>query len=86
VRVYGNTGMLELDQVKALLRGNIYPSSAVRDNKAVVVATGMQNLNLAVGEDLTTAFTASENMNHIFRVFETIALLIRRPDAICTIE
>ena len=86
VRVYGNTGMLEIDQVKALLRGNVYPSSALKEKKAVVVATGMQNLNLAVGQDLVTAYTASENMNHIFRVFETIALLVRRADAICTIE
>jgi uncharacterized linocin/CFP29 family protein len=86
VRVYGNTGMLELDQVKALLRGPIYPSSAIRDNKAVVIATGIQNLNLAIGQDLVTAYTAAENMNHIFRVFETLALLVRRADAICTIE
>jgi uncharacterized linocin/CFP29 family protein len=86
VRIYGNTGMLELDQLKALLRGNIYPSSAIRENRAVVVATGMQNLNLAIGQDLVTAYTASENMNHLFRVFESVALLIRRADAICTIE
>jgi uncharacterized linocin/CFP29 family protein len=86
VRIYGNTGMLELDQLKALLRGNIYPSSAIRENRAVVVATGIQNLNLAVGQDLVTAYTASENMNHLFRVFESVALLIRRADAICTIE
>lgn len=86
VRVYGNTGMLELDQVKALLRGHVYPSSALKGNKAVVIATGIQNLNLAVGQDLVTSYTAAENMNHIFRVFETLALLIRRSDAICTIE
>lgn len=86
VRVYGNTGMLELDQVKALLRGHIYPSSAIRDKKAVVIATGVQNLNLAIGQDLVTAYTAAENMNHIFRLFETAALLVRRPDAICVIE
>ena len=86
VRVYGNTGMLELDQVKALLRGPVFPSSAIRDNRAVVVATGIQNLNLAIGQDLATAYTAAENMNHIFRVFETLALLVRRADAICTLE
>lgn len=86
VRVYGNTGMLELDQVKALLRGSVYPSAAIKEKKAVVIATGMQNLNLAVGQDLVTAYTAAESMNHIFRVFETLALLVRRADAICTIE
>ncbi len=86
VRNYGNTGMLELDQVKALLRGNVQPSSAIHDKKAVVIATGQQNLNLVVGQDLVTAYAGAENMNHIFRVFETVALLIRRPDAVCTIE
>lgn len=86
VRVYGNTGMLELDQVKALLRGNVFPSAAIRDKKAVVIATGMQNLNLAIGQDLITSYTASASMNHIFRVFETLALLVRRADAICTVE
>jgi uncharacterized linocin/CFP29 family protein len=86
VRVYGSTGMLELDQVKALLRGNIYPCSAIQGNKAVIIASGIQNLNLAIGQDLVAGYTAAENMNHIFRVFETISLLIRRADAICTIE
>ncbi len=86
VRVYGSTGMLELDQIKALLRGKVYPCSAVKENKAVVITTGMQNLSIAVGQDLVTAYTAAENMNHIFRVFETVALLVRRADAICTIE
>ncbi|MGE4543396.1 MAG: family 1 encapsulin nanocompartment shell protein [Pedobacter sp.] len=86
VRVYGSTGMLELDQVSALLRGKIYPCSAIQGKKAVVIATGIQNLNLAIGQDLVTSYTAAENMNHIFRVFETVALLVRRADAICTIE
>jgi uncharacterized linocin/CFP29 family protein len=52
----------------------------------VVVSTGMQNLNLAIGQDMITSFTGAENMNQILRVFETIALLIRRADSICTIE
>ncbi len=86
VRNYGSTGMLELDQVKALLRGNVYPCSALKGQKGVIITTGMQNLNLAIGQDLITSYTGSENMNQILRVFETIALLIRRADSICTIE
>lgn len=86
VRVYGNTGMLELDQVKALITGGVYYSNVISGNKAVVLAAGAQNVSLAVGQDLTTAFMGPTNMNHVFRVLETIALLIRRPDSICTIE
>lgn len=86
VRVFGNTGLLELDQIKALISGGVHYSNVITGSKAVVVATGNQNLNLAVGQDLTTAYTGPTNMNHVFRVLETIALLVRRPDAIATIE
>lgn len=86
VRVYGNTGMLELDQVKALVSGGVYYSNVISGSKAVVVAIGGHNLNLAVGQDMVTSYMGPTNMNHVFRVLETIALLVRRPDAICTIE
>lgn len=86
VRVYGNTGMLELDQVKALISGGVYYSNTISGNKAVVLATGGHNVNLAIGQDMTTSYMGAANMNHTFRVLETTALLVRRPDAICTIE
>ncbi len=86
VRMYGNTGMLELDQVKALISGGVYYSNVITGSKAVIVATGGHNLNLAVGQDMVTSYMGPTNMNHVFRVLETTALLVRRPDAICTIE
>ncbi|MDF2636755.1 MAG: Linocin bacteriocin protein [Pelosinus sp.] len=86
VRVYGNTGMLELDQVKALISGGVYYSNTISGNKAVVLATGGHNVNLAIGQDMTTSYMGATAMNHTFRVLETTALLVRRPDAICTIE
>ena len=86
VRVFGNTGMLELDQVKAILTGGVHYSNVISGNKAVVLATGTQNLNLAIGQDMATAYMGATNMNHVFRVLETAALLVRRPDAICTLE
>lgn len=86
IRVYGNTGMLELDQVKALMSGGVHYSNVIPGKKAAVLALGPQNLNLAIGQDMTSGYLGPVNMNHMFRVLETAALLIRRPDAICTIE
>jgi uncharacterized linocin/CFP29 family protein len=86
VRVFANTGMLELDQVKALVSGGVYYSNVISGNKAVIVATGSQNINLAVGQDMVTSYMGPANMNHVFRVMETAALLVRRADAICTLE
>lgn len=86
IRVYGNTGMLELDQVKALMSSGVHYSNVIPGKKAAVLALGPQNLNLAIGQDMTSGYLGPINMNHMFRVLETAALLIRRPDAICTIE
>lgn len=86
VRVYGNTGMLELDQVKALMSGGVQYTNVIAGKKAAVIALGPQNLNLAIGQDMSSGYLGPVNMNHVFRVLETAALLIRRPDAICTIE
>lgn len=86
VRVLPNTGMLELDQVKALVTGGVHYSNVLHGTKAVLLATGSQNVSLAVGQDMVTAYLGPANMNHVFRVLETAALLVRRPEAICTLE
>lgn len=86
VRVLPNTGMLELDQVKALATAGVFYSNVIDGAKAVLLATGAQNVSLAVGRDMVTAYLGPANMNHVFRVLETVALLVRRPDSICTLE
>lgn len=86
VRVLPNTGMLELDQVKALVTGGVHYTNVLNGSKAVLLATGSHNISLAVGQDMVTAYLGPANMNHVFRVLETVALLVRRPEAICTLE
>jgi uncharacterized linocin/CFP29 family protein len=51
-----------------------------------VIATGASNMDLVVAQDLTTAYVASENLNHIFRVLESVVLRIKRPQSIVTLE
>ena len=85
IRAYANTGLLEVDQVKALVADGIYISNALNAKQAVVVETGARNMSLVVGQDMSIAYLGAENMNHPFRVLETAALVIRRPSAICTI-
>ena len=85
IRAYANTGLLEIDQVKALVADGIYVSNALSAKQAVVVETGARNMSLVVGQDISIAYLGAENMNHPFRILETAALVIRRPSAICTI-
>ena len=37
-------------------------------------------------DDLISAYLGPEQMNHPFRIFESLVLRIKRPGAICTIE
>ncbi len=85
-RVYENTGVLEINQIKELFSAGVFVSSAVPVKSAIAVATGIENMDLFISQDLITAYTEYTNMDHYFRVFESVALRIKRPQSICTIE
>ena len=85
-RVYANTAVLEIEQIQKLMRAGVFQTPVIPDDRAAVVATGEQNVDLALAQDFITAFLESRNMNHYFRVFEVAALRIKRPDAVVTLE
>jgi len=85
-RVYENTGVLEIEQVRKLTSDGVFQSPVLPESSAVVIATGPQNIDLAISQDMVTAFLETTKMNHYFRVLEILALRIKRPQAICTIE
>jgi uncharacterized linocin/CFP29 family protein len=84
-RLYGNSGLLEIDQIAKLLQHPVLISPVVPPRTAVVVALGEENLDLAVGLDMTVAFLETAAMNPRFRVLETLTLRIKRPGAIAVI-
>jgi uncharacterized linocin/CFP29 family protein len=84
-RMFENTGVLEIDQIKKLTTAGVYVSPVLTEQSAVVVSTGPENLDLVVGVDMRTAFIESSRMNHHFRVLETLVLRIKRPESICVI-
>jgi uncharacterized linocin/CFP29 family protein len=85
-RIYEKTGTFEIDSIRKLVTDGVYQSSVLKADSALVVATGRGNLDLAVALDLSVAYLGSERMNHPFRVVEAVALRIKHPDAICTLE
>ncbi len=85
-RIFGNTGVLEIEQVQKLARRGVYPTSALPESSALLIDSGPQNMDLALSLDLSTAFVESVNLNYHFRVVESLALRIQRPRAICTFE
>jgi uncharacterized linocin/CFP29 family protein len=85
-RIFDASGVLELEQVEKLARRGVYPTAVLPEPGALLVDSGGQNLDLAVAVDMSTAYVESSNLNHRFRVLESLVLRIRRPGAICTFE
>ncbi|MEJ5173230.1 MAG: family 1 encapsulin nanocompartment shell protein, partial [Hydrogenothermaceae bacterium] len=85
-RLYGNSGTLEIDQIRKLFDVGVFITPVIPQLSAVVVATGIENMDLFVAQDMITAYYNYDNMDHYFRIFEIVALRIKRPESICTIE
>lgn len=85
-RVYANSGVLEINHVRELASAGVFQTSALKGTSGIVLSVGIQNFDIAIAQDLVTAYLGVEKMNHPFRVFESLVLRLKRPGAICTIE
>lgn len=85
-QIFKNSGNLEINHVREIASAGVFQSSVLKPNHAVIVSTGIQNFDIALAQDLITAYLGAEQMNHPFRVFESLVLRIKRPEAICVIE
>jgi uncharacterized linocin/CFP29 family protein len=84
-RPYAGSGSLEIEVIKQLADGGVFWSPVLSEPSAVLVASAPEYLDLAVGQDLTTAYLESQNMIHRLRVLESVVLRVREPRAICAI-
>jgi uncharacterized linocin/CFP29 family protein len=69
--------------VEKLARRGVFPTAVLPEPSAILVDSGAQNMDLAVGVDLSTAYVESSNLNHHLRVLESLVLRIRQPGAVC---
>ena len=85
-RVYACSGVLEIEHIRELVQGGVYQTQAIHNLPGVLLSLGPQNFDLAIGQDITTAYLGPDGLNHPFRVFETLALRIKRPQSICRLD
>ncbi len=86
-RVYASSGVLEINHLREIATAGVFQTSTIPPEiPGVVLSTGIQNFDIAIGQDLTTAYLGVEAMNHPFRTLESMVLRIKRPGAICTME
>ena len=85
-RVYANSGVLEINHVRELASGGVFQTPALKGAMGLVLSIGIQNFDIAIAQDMVTAYLGAERMNHPFRVFESLVLRLKRPGAICSVE
>jgi uncharacterized linocin/CFP29 family protein len=85
-RVYGKRGILEIELLERQATGGVFTSPSLPKDKVLVVAAQAQYVDLAVGLDISTGFVETTNLEHHFRIMETLALRVKQPGAVCTLE
>lgn len=82
-RIMPNTGRLEVQFLGDVATAGVFQAPALEARNALFISVGPENLDLAVAQDLVTAYLGPDGMDHLFRVFESLALRVKQPGAIC---
>ncbi|HEY9783853.1 MAG TPA: family 1 encapsulin nanocompartment shell protein [Candidatus Obscuribacterales bacterium] len=86
VKSVKDSPVLELEQITKLCSDGVFYSQMIPPGTAVLVSTGVMNLDIAVAEDVHVAYLGPQDMNHRFRVYESLVLRVKRPKSICVIS
>jgi len=81
-RIQPGTGITEYERMSRLLEGNIFSTPVLKSNKAVLVCAESQYMDLVIGQDMITSYLETRNLNHYFRIIETLLLRIKNKEAI----
>ncbi|HIP43309.1 MAG TPA: bacteriocin [Aquifex aeolicus] len=84
-RLHDNTGLLELEQIKKIVK-DVYQTPIMPEDKVLLVSASPANFDLVIALDMTVAFVETSNMNHTFRVMEMVVPRIKRPESILVLS
>lgn len=85
-RLQPGTGLLEIDRVSKLLGSHIFKTPVLGKGKAVLLCPDQRNMDLVIGQDMAAAYLEQKDLNHGFRILETILLRVKRSKAIVVFE
>ena len=79
-------GRRELEMVGKLAGAGLLQSTSMPDDQVMVASPQPWNFDLVVGQDVATAYLGNDGLDHLFRIFETLVLRVKRPEAICVLS
>lgn len=81
-RLQPGTGLLEIDRVSKLVGGQLFKSPILGKNQAVLLCAQPENVDLVIGQDIAAAYLEQRELNHHFRLVESVLPRIRKQKAI----
>ena len=84
-RIQPGTGVIEKDRIASQLSG-LYAAPVLKGRSAVLLSAEPQNLDLAIGVDMSAAYLELKDLNHVCRILETAVVRIKRPQSIVVYE
>ena len=74
-------GRREVELVEKLAAAGLFQSPIMPEDQVLVASPQPWNFDMVVGQDIVTAYVGNEGLDHRFRIFETLALRLKRPGA-----
>jgi uncharacterized linocin/CFP29 family protein len=84
LRRYPQGDGTELDHIRAILGGDVVKAPVLKKG-GVLFASGRQYCSLVIGQDMSIGFNGPAGDAFEFSISESLALLIRAPEAICVL-
>lgn len=85
LRRYPQTDGTELEHIRSIIGGDVIKAPGLKKG-GVLLASGRQYCTLVVGQDMSISFNGPEGINLNFGITESLALLIRTPEAVCVLK
>jgi uncharacterized linocin/CFP29 family protein len=84
LRRYPQGDGTELDHIRTILGGEVIKAPILKKG-GVLLASGRQYCSLVIGQDMSIGFNGPSGDSLEFSISESLALLIRAPEAICVL-
>lgn len=84
LRRYPQGDGTELEHIRTILGGDVIKAPVLKKG-GVLLASGRQYCSLVIGQDMSVGFNGPAGDAYEFSISESLALLIRAPEAICVL-
>lgn len=79
------TGVMELTRVKSLIK-DVAVIPQLRDDTALLMSTHQSIIDVAVGVDAALVYLGVDDSNHVFRLWETLAVRVKDPRGVVVLK